>query len=168
MSDILQSLLTTIGNTRPTNRTAGDSKLPRIELPGTTGWRDIHFVNALGAALAQKDIYTRSTLIFYINIKRRCIEPLTPVIFKTWAERHVVFFKPFTDPDTGAVSQKEMSMTKEHAETALCSPDFQSHLRTLAHVNTIPLPAFTTTGQIHLLQPGYDPTTRNYTFPDIH
>jgi len=164
---ILQEVLTTIAATGRTPR-SGKAKAdprPRIELPGTTGWLDIDFVNALGKALAHTDLFLRDTLIVYLNYASHRIEPMTAIVFKTWAERHIVCFKPHTDPDTGHVTKREMSMTKEHAETALNALDFKSHLRQLAHVNTIPLPAFSTTGGIHLLQPGYDPATADYTFP---
>lgn len=164
---ILQNVLTTIASSGRAPRT-GKAKAdprPRIELPGTTGWLDIDFVNALGKALSTTDLFLRDTLIVYLNYAAHRIEPMSAIVFKTWAERHVVFYRPQTDPDTGLITRKEMSMSKEHAETALHALDFKTHLRQLAHVNTIPLPSFSSTGSIHLLQPGYDSATRDYTFP---
>lgn len=126
------------------------------------------FAADLGKILSRHEIFRRGDQACRINQDTGRLEPMTPRYFRTWAERHVSFFKkttfPFTMPP--AVFLQICSMTADVAGAVLASPQFLEELRPLDSVAPVRMPVMRPDGKIGLLAAGYDADRRVWTNPD--
>lgn len=149
------------GKRRANARPAG--KTP-VRLPGDN-YHDSKFADDLGKALADKPIFRRGRVVGILDAETRSFLPIDGRIFRTEVEYYIWPYLLVTDNRSGETYEKGHSMTNDHAETALASNFFLTHIRPIDHIHTLSMPCYDEEGNLRLLPPGYDPHTRTYTFP---
>jgi len=133
---------------------------PKVQLPGDNRIVS-EFAREIGKHLANVDLFRRDTYAVTINYRRDGLEIMTPDLFRTWIEKHVVCFKVRVVGKN--IMEFDRTMTKEDANAVLRSSQFLEELRPIERFNTVRLPVLRANGKVELLAEGYDTEAKVYT-----
>ena len=137
--------------------------LPKVQLPADDALLS-RFAQEILEIVRMKGIYRRDNVPVLPDPVRGRLEILDAQTFRTWVERHLVCFKQKFDKD-GEPFDVLRTMNKETAEGVLKCMEFRSGLVEVVSVNPVRLPSIDEeTGELTLLQPGYDERTKTLTF----
>jgi hypothetical protein len=124
------------------------------------------FASDMGQALAETEIYNRSSLSFTIDHRNQTFKQMTPDSFRTWVERYAVCFD-WEKKKEGPPMRVRQSMSVTDAGTTLASWHFLKWLRPIRKLNQVRLPVLRKTGAIELLPTGYDAESQTFTFETL-
>ena len=131
-----------------------ESDLPKIQLPGDNRLLSA-FASDLGEILKDHDIYQRGGVAMIVNDERDGLEPITPAMLRTLAERNLVCYR-ITDVAEGRTAKFLKTMSIDAAQGVLSAKQFLSHLPKVNRIATTRLPIMRANGAIELLPNGYD------------
>jgi len=133
---------------------------PKVQLPGDNRLLS-DFAREVGQHLATVELFRRDRYAVLINHRRDGLELMTPDLFRTWVEHHVVGFKVRGVGEN--TIEFDRTMTQEDAGGLLRSPQFLEQLRPIERLNTVRLPVTRTNGEVELLAEGYDGAAKVFT-----
>jgi hypothetical protein len=139
-----------------------DSGLTPIYLPGC-GRLLSKFASDLAASLKDHGFYQRGGHVFIVNERRDGFERVTPQMFRTLAEKHVVCLKGRRDGEKVRYSPE--SMSEDNARGVLESLQFRESLPKVLRVHTARIPILRRPGKVELLPEGYDRESFTLTLP---
>jgi hypothetical protein len=155
------------GNTQTDNSSVlpyFDSRRAKVELPGS-GRLLSDFATDLGKALSTADIFSRGGLVFIVSERGDKLEQITPDVFRSWCESHVVCFHNRKVMDGGAVIEFKKTMSSGDAAGVLSSQQFSAQLQKIQRVNPVRMPVMNRYGEIKFLADGFDEDTEIFTAP---
>ena len=135
---------------------------PKIRLPGE-GRLLSDFAAEMAAHLVGKGIYSRNGEI--VAIEDGQLRRLDAQQLRTWAERHIIFYRKKRAFDT--VYEVDVTMRPDDAAGVLAAPQFSERLLKLCRVNRARLPVIRADGRLELLPAGYDFDSRTLTLPGV-
>jgi hypothetical protein len=137
--------------------------MPIVLLPGDDELSS-HFAAELLQILRDKGIFRRGNVVVLPDLEAGCLRVVRAHAFSTWVERHLCCYKMKFDRN-GEPYHVLRTMTTEQAEKVLACEDFWKGLPEIEAVNPArSLSIDGETGEMSLLQPGYDEKTKTLTF----
>jgi hypothetical protein len=133
-----------------------------VPLPGDDELTS-HFAMRLLQILRGKGIFRRSNVVVLPDAEAGCLRVVRAHAFSTWVERHLCCYKTKFDRN-GEPYQVLRTMTTEQAEKVLACEDFWKGLPEVEAINPArSLSIDAQTGEMTLLQSGYDDKTKTLT-----
>ena len=120
----------------------------------------IGFVHSMGEHLHAKGLYRRDRVIVVPNAVRARLDEMTPEMFCSWSQLHVVTSKTKHDKN-GEPFSVYKDMPTEAALKVLVSIFFFPYIEEIEEVNPVPMPK--DGEEITLMPPGFDGW--KFTFP---
>lgn len=151
-----EDVQTVLNSTRPKIRLIGDQR----EL--------IHFAQEVGEVLRSKNLFRRDRTPVVVNHEKIRLDSMTPQALRSWAQRHIVFFKDKSmgEGDDKATITIVKTMNVDTARGLLESWEFLDYLPEIERLNPTRMPALLNDGRIELMPVGYFPEQRIYTMRD--
>lgn len=120
----------------------------------------IAFVHAMGEHLGDKGLYRRDRIIVIPNDERALLDEMTPEIFCSWSQAHVVTSKIKHDKN-GEPFSVYKDMPTEAALKVLVSTFFVPYIPRIEVVHSLPLPKIVPPAEgeawgVALREPGFD------------
>lgn len=148
-------------------QTVLNSQRPKIRLIGDQ--RElIHFAQECGEVLRSKNLFRRDRSPVVVNHDKIRLDPMTPQAFRSWAQRHIVFFKDKSmgEGDDRATITIVKTMNVDTARGLLESWEFCDYLPEIERLNPTRMPAKLRDNRIELMPVGYFPEQKIYTMQD--
>jgi hypothetical protein len=142
---------------------AGNGSKAQLKLPGDNREYSV-FAREAGEILATKGLFRRDLVPVTINDEKKRLDPMSGQHFRTWAERHIGFFKERTVQDLLYRIPKTMNL--DVALAVLESRTFLSQLPEIRRLNAARQPVYREDGRIELLSPGFFEEQGIYTLDD--
>ena len=138
--------------------------LPIVPLPGDDEL-GLYFAKHLLEILKDKGIYRRDNVVVRPYAEGGCLKIVEAYAFSTWVEHHLLCYKTTFDQDGYPSYPVLRTMSKAQAERVLACEDFWKGLPEIEAVNPArSLSIDAETGEMSLLQPGYDEKSKTLTF----
>jgi hypothetical protein len=138
--------------------------LPIVPLPGDDEL-GLYFAKHLLEILKHKGIYRRDNVVVRPYAEGACLKIVGAYGFSTWVEHHLLCYKTTFDQDGYSSYPVLRTMSKAQAERVLACEDFWKGLPEIEAVNPArSLSIDEETGEMSLLQPGYDDKSKTLTF----
>jgi hypothetical protein len=152
-----------------TKSTGENGTRPLIRVPADM--RElIDFAKECGDVLAKESrLFRRDQVTVLINSEKQRLDAINAQALRSVAQRHIKFFKfKQVENDSGEKSQITVikNLSAEISMGLLHAPDFLFKLPEIDRVHETRLPVMCDDESIRLLQPGYFPERRIYTFDD--
>ena len=146
-----------------------NSSRPLIRIP--SDMRElIDFSKECGKELSKESrLFRRDGVTVLINSEKRRLDTLTAQALRSVSQRHIKFFKFKTvENEAGEKSQVAVikNLSAEISLGLLHAPDFVLSLPEIDRINETRLPVMCTDGSLKLLDAGYFPDRRIFTFDD--
>ena len=149
------------GEASPVAEVLNDSR-PKVRLPG-----DEHLLSQtgeeMGRILSARDFFVRGGLVFTLDKIEKRLSLVSPELFRTLVEYHIVPFRLSRRGVSEVVTVKR-TVSLDIAKGILASPQFIEQLRVVERVNAVRQPIMRADGEISLLGAGYDAESRTFSF----